>query len=51
MHFKNNAHWEKYSKIYDKGAHISKGLCNSFNELWQINKKITKDHNEKIRKK
>ena len=20
MHFKNNAHWEKYSKIYDKGA-------------------------------
>ena len=33
MHFKNNAHWEKYSKIYDKGAHISKGLCNSFNEL------------------
>lgn len=35
----------------DKGVHISKGLCKSFNELWQINKKITKDHNEKIRKK
>lgn len=28
-------------KIYDKGVDISKGLCNSFNELWQINKKKT----------